>query len=236
MRRGFSLLESILSLTVFLMVVLAGLESFDTARRVFFRLQENQESRMAVQAAIEKIRSEILRSGRGLAGPLRLGLVSGIEPDEDAWVFWSAETAIPLAQELGPGQAFLAVGRTEEALSAGRMICLFDGDKGETAVIRGVDESGVFLEAPISGAYPAGRTALIVLRRVSIFLDANNKILRRKVNASSAQPLLEGVSEFSLDFGSASSRIVVRVTMEGKREIGDERTIVAKNLALAGAK
>jgi len=231
MRRGFSLLESLISLTVFCIVILAGFESFGTARYVFFKLRDAQESRMAALAALERIRADILQAGLGLDAPLRLGLVEGIIADGDAGVFVSAETSVSISA----GQAAVFAPNLVD-FAAGRSVCVCAGAKGETAVIQGADGAGVTLSSPLAFDYPAGETRLILLRRVSIYLDAKTAVLRRKINASSAQPLLEGTASFAFEFERASSLAAVRFRLEIDREKIHEISAVAKNLALANKK
>jgi len=235
MRRGFSLLESLISLTVFCIVILAGFESFGTARYVFFKLRDAQESRMAALAALERIRADILQAGLGLDAPLRLGLVEGIIADGDAGVFVSAETSVSISSGLSAGQAAVFAPNLVD-FAAGRSVCVCAGAKGETAVIQGADGAGVTLSSPLAFDYPAGETRLILLRRVSIYLDAKTAVLRRKINASSAQPLLEGTASFAFEFERASSLAAVRFRLEIDREKIHEISAVAKNLALANKK
>jgi type II secretory pathway pseudopilin PulG len=234
-RRGFSLVESILSLALFLLFVLAGIESFGTARRVFFRLQEVQSSRMAALAALDKIKVDILQAGRGLAAPIRMGIASGAEREAGGWAFWNAEKEVRLTGELRAGQSFISVAGMGD-VAAGRQVCISDEAKGEKATIADATGQGLALSSPLARDYPAGQAVLLLLRRVLIYHDCAGTVLRRKINAASGQPLLDRVSAFSLELEGSSPRAEVRIEIEGEGEVLYETTVVAKNLALAKAR
>jgi type II secretory pathway pseudopilin PulG len=235
MRRGLTLLETILSLAIFFVVILAGLESFGTARQMFFRLREAQESRLAALGALDKIRTDVLQAGWGLSALIRLGLEAGFEEEAGGLAFWNAEKVIPLADDLKSGQSFIAVAGMAE-VAAGRRIGVSDGEKGEVAAVAAASSAGLTLFPSLGRDYSAGRTTLVLLRRVMIYLDAAGRVLRRKINSASGQPLLEGVATFGLELEPASARATIRLGMDGKPEVLYATTITAKNLALARTK
>ncbi len=66
---GFSLIESLTALTLFLFIILAGIEIFGSARRTLALLEEAQSDEESVAAALDRIRSDVRRAGCGLSGP-----------------------------------------------------------------------------------------------------------------------------------------------------------------------
>jgi len=232
MRRGFTLIETIVGLAIFLVVVLAGLESFGTARGVFFRLRDAQEARLAALGALDKIKADLLQAGRGLSTFLRLGLVPSLEEAADGWAFWNAETAAFAAEDLRAGQVFIAVSGMAEA-AAGRKVGFSDGGSGEIATVLESSRAGITLASPLTQDYPAERTSIVLLRRVMISFDRPGAVLRRKVNAASSQPLVEDVADFGLVFDPPSARVEIRLEMKGKVGVHYDTAIAAKNLALA---
>lgn len=233
MRRGLTLVETVLSLVIFLIVVLAGLESFGTARNVFFRLRDAQESRLAALGAIDRIKAEVLQAGRGLGALIRLGLAAGLEETAEGWAFWSAETEAAPESDLVAGQAFIPLSGFGE-VAAGRRVALLGGENGEVATVREAGPAGITLASPIGRDYPAARTAVVLLRRAAVYLDEKAAVLRRKVNAAPGQPLLEDVKAFGLAFDPPQRRVTVMFRMKSPAGVCYETTIAAKNLALAG--
>ena len=61
--KGFSLIESLISLSLFLIIVLTCFELFGITRDTFLKLKNNEEAREAVLAALDKIRTDILAGG-----------------------------------------------------------------------------------------------------------------------------------------------------------------------------
>jgi prepilin-type N-terminal cleavage/methylation domain-containing protein len=76
--RGFSLIESLVALVLSLAVILSGIELFGAVRHVFFKLENLQSDRENVSAALERIRLDLQRAGRGLPNESAPG-TNGIE-------------------------------------------------------------------------------------------------------------------------------------------------------------
>ena len=70
-RQGFSLIESLLALTLFSMIVLSTLEFFGMTKKTFFKLRDTQLAQESAWAALDKIRTDLLQAGQGLIEPLR---------------------------------------------------------------------------------------------------------------------------------------------------------------------
>jgi hypothetical protein len=97
-----------------------------------------------------------------------------------------------------------------------------------------VETGAVFLDAPLERAYARSAAAVGLLELVTYFRDEASRALRRRVNASSAQPLLEdtAAAAWSLDEGSRLVRIRLEPDAEGVHP--HEATVFLKNPALAG--
>jgi hypothetical protein len=231
MRKGFSLLESLIGLTIMFLVVCGSLESFGTARRVFYRLRLRQENSQAAWAALDKIRFDIRLAGQGLLRPMRLGLVSAFEADGSTWVFYRGGGQTILLSDASAGQTYLEADAVGEDWD-GRTVCLFDRTKGETAVVVAAAGGRLELAEPLTRAYPAAETRVIVLRQTSFYLDGGTNILRRKADASPAQPLCEGVGAFSLSLDSDRFLAEVRLSLSSAPEKIYGLSILAPNAAL----
>jgi hypothetical protein len=228
---GFSLIESLIALTLALFIVLAGLEIFGSARQVLFELETVQSAREGVAAAIERIRSDVRGAGRGLAGPPGAEIVKALESTEGSLVMRCGETSTSLASDAAAGQRSLAVvdGRS---FPAGRTICLLDAVKGETAVIASGGMETLTLSAPIAGAYGRSGSTVVLVQKIAFYLDAAQSVLRRRVDAGAGQPLLEDVLSFSYRIESPSPVVVLAVGSKLAAEVIHEASIHAKNAAL----
>jgi hypothetical protein len=126
---GFSLLEALLSLTIFFLIFAGSLEFFGTARRVFFRLLSRQENHQAAWAALDRIRSDVLLAGRGLVRPMRLGIVAPAEEAGGRWVLVRAGAAPVLTAGPRAGETTVAVAGANPDW-AGKTLCLYDRTRG----------------------------------------------------------------------------------------------------------
>jgi type II secretory pathway pseudopilin PulG len=230
-RKGFTLIESLLSLVFFLMIILSSLEFFGTTRKIFFRLKEAQETSAGAAAALEKIRIDLLHAGRGLAQPISLGIIDGIELQNEALGLIIGEKAYTLTSDLSSGQAAVPLPDTE-GLHAGREVCIFDGRRGEVLGIESVDKGMMRLAPPPANSYLRQDGKIVLLQKVSFYLERGSSILRRKVNASPAQPLVEGVRFFGFSYDGRSNLAQVQIGFEKEPEKTHEISVLLKNVAL----
>lgn len=234
MKKGFSLLESLLGLLIFSLIILGSLEFFGTVQTVFFRIQSSHENRQAAWAALERIRTDFVLAGQGLARAMRLGLLNGVERQGETWILVRANRFAKPTADLISGRTDMNVTDADED-SAGRTLCLFDEAKGETAVIQAAGDGILTLSSPLRFDYRAAETKVIILQKTSIFLDASKGVLRRKSDEASAQPLLEEVQAFNLSFDPASCLALARISLSSAPEEFYEIQILAKNAALGKA-
>jgi prepilin-type N-terminal cleavage/methylation domain-containing protein len=231
MKKGFSLLESLLGLVVFSLIILGSLEFFGTVQTVFFRLQSSQENCQAVWVALERIRTDFVLAGQGLVRPMRLGLINGVERDGETWILRRANRCPKLTADPISGRTALDVTDADGDL-AGRVLCLFDEAKGETVFIRESGDGILTLSSPLQHDYRAADATVIVLQKTSLFLEASKGVLRRKNDEASAQPLLEDVHAFELRYDPASCLAFARVSLISAPEEFYEIQFLAKNAAL----
>ena len=81
---------------------------------------------------------------------------------------------------------------------------------------------------------------MILLEKISVYLDEAKKILRRKVNNSPSQPLCEDVAFFDFNYEKLSNLAGLRLGLESKyskyklnEEKAYEISVFPKNMALA---
>ena len=231
--KGFSLIESLLSLSLFLVIVLSSLEVFGWTRTLFLKIKDKEEARETVLAALDKMRIDLLAGGSGLILPLQLGILEGISEAEETLTILSKEEAMTFTGDLVTGQTRIELDSTS-GLKKGREVCIFDSLKGEVKSISSVEKESVILSSPLENSYSGDRASLFLLQKVSLSLDEKTCVLRRKVNSSPAQPLAEGTAFFSFDYDRASSLVRLRLGLESNKEKYYETAVFAKNVALAG--
>ncbi len=230
--KGFSLIESLLSLSLFLIIVLSSLEFFGFTRDLFFKLKTKQEAKEAAIAALDRMRFDLFEAGLGLQIPISLGVLEGITASEDTLIVVSKEKNFAPLDDLFEGQTRIPLQSTSK-LKKGRKVCIFDSSKGEVKSISSVDKICAVLSSPMNSSFLREETYVFLLREISLFLDKNKKILRRKVNTSSAQPLLEDVSLFDFHHEKGSNLVRLRLSLTTNKEKEYETSIFPKNTALA---
>lgn len=233
-QRGLSLLESLIGMSLSFFVILSCLEIFGFTRAHFFILKEKQETFLAAAAALDKIRGDIVHAGFGLTAAMELGLVAGVQEDEDVLTLCSSESSIMPEDDLLAGQTQIRVA-SAQGFKKGREICIHDRQRGERHVVAAADRSRIFLSSSLRYHYSRKITRVILLRKVSLFFDTEDRILRRKVNTSSAQPLCDDVAAFCFAFSRPVNLVRLSIRLESD-ERSYETKIFPKNIALAGIK
>lgn len=228
---GFTLLESLIGMLIFFLVICGSLEFFGTSARVFSRLLGRQENRQAAWAALDRIRADVREAGSGLARAIRLGVLSGFEQADDRLTLVAAEASPALDTDAAAGTMVLSVSGAAEEW-AGRALCLCDRINGETAVISSAGDGRLTLAEPLRRGYRAAETSLAVLRKTGVYLDAGSNVLRRKIDASPAQPLLEDVQTLALSVDSAGGLVRARLSLISAPEEFYALQILARNTAL----
>lgn len=231
---GFSLMESLLSLSLFLIIVLSSLEFFGFTRNIFLKLKTKQEVKEAALATLDKMRFDLLKAGLGLQQPISLGVLDGITESEDTLIIISKEKTFTPLGDLAAGQTIIQLNSTSK-LKKGRKVCLFDSTKGEVKSISSLDKESIVLSSPLNFSSLKEETSVFLLREVSLFLDKNKHTLRRKVNTSPAQPLLEEVGVFDFHHEKATNLVRLSLSFATNKEKVYETSVFPKNIALASS-
>jgi hypothetical protein len=230
--RGLSLMESTLALALVLIVVLASLEFFGFTRSIFLKLKNKEETREAALSALDKMRVDVLDGGSGLLEPIGLGLLEGIAQDEGTLVILSKEKDLSPLNDLLEGQTRIRLYSTHK-VKKGREICIFDRTKGEVISLSRVDKKSIVLSSPLNFSFLKEKSQLLLLKKISLYLDKNKQILRRKTNSSPAQPLLEDTASFGFSYEKSSVLIRLQLVLESNKEKKYEISVFPKNMALA---
>ncbi len=234
-KSGFSLIESLLSLSFFLIILVASLEFFVSTRNHFFDLKDEQEVNQAAYTTLDKVRLDLCECGRGLVIQQSFGLLEAISASNNILTIQSRDKDIPLDNNLVSGQTFIPF-TTTAGIKKGQKLCFAHFEKGELKTITAVSKQGLTLSSPLNYSYIKDEASVILIRTVSVYLDGERGILRRKVNASPAQPLLEDVVAFEVIYDAAANITSLGLILKTKEEKKYEVSVFSKNMALVQAK
>lgn len=228
--RGFSLLELLIVMGFSLLVFAAAFEFFGITRSFFFKLKDAEEDNLTVQAALGKMRIDLLRAGFGLEFAARAGVVEGVM-EGDSLVLTSQEARYLLAADCSAGERRITLEKAP-GLGAGDRICLADEEKSERLTISALEGNTVIVSEPLLYSYALADAGFILLEEVSYFLDERASILRRKVNASPAQPLFENAGIFEFSYLKEENLVRVKLGTKKNTERIYELSVFPKNLGL----
>ncbi len=231
-KSGFSLVECLIGMALSLLIIVSSLQFFAQAQKAFFRLKEREEAGQGALAALDKMRIDLLHAGRGLAGEMAHGLIEAVRSTEDELRTTSLEKPLTLAGLARAGDVRLLLASTAD-IAAGQEICFSDGRQGELRSVERVEHGAVILGEPLERDYSPDAAVLSLLENVAYYLDGPARVLRRRVNAGSAQPLLENVAAATWirDPEARLVRVRLELSVEGARP--HETTVFLKNAALA---
>ncbi len=229
--KGFSLIESVISMFFFLMIVLFSLDCFIATRKHFSHLKRSETLNTAAYAALDRMRRDILDAGLGLNQPMELEIIEGISQDQNELVILSKQEELPVKGDFVSGQQMIPMAKARN-LKIGQQICFFSSNSGEVRSIVSKTLDSIFLDSPLDANYPQEKTSLVLLRRLSLFFDGAGGVIRRKVNTSPAQPLLEEVASFGHEFFKDSNLVRLHLCFRMEEDKKYDATIFPKNTAL----
>ncbi len=230
---GFSLIECLVALALSLVVILASLQFLGLAQKAFFKLKEREEAGQGALAALDKIRIDLLHAGSGLAVESALGLVEAARAPGEELLTTSLERTLTLAGDASAGDTRVLLASTAD-IATGQDICLCDGRAGEVRTVTAIERGAVVLREPLERDYPRQTASVSLLEHVAYFLDAPARVLRRRVNAASAQPLLENAAAATWRLDPEAGLVRVRLELGLEGGTAYETTVFLKNAALAG--
>lgn len=229
---GFSLLENLLSLTLSLFILVSALEVITQVKKVYNRLQAQQEASLAASIALEKIREDLEKAGTG---------VNGCRPSVDRWpikvensqlTLLSGELEIKLASDVEAGQNWALIvpwAGSGSKLRSGRIILITSQGQTDLVEIVNVSNNLVTLSPAFSSSFQRAESIAYLLEEVEIYLDLKQSTLRRKVNKTSGQPLLEEVYGFQPTYAPEMNLAWIKLQTGSKKEKTHELFFYPKN-------
>jgi hypothetical protein len=230
--RGFSLLESLISLFLFLLIVLFSLDCFLNVREHFAKLKESETSNTAVYAALDRMRRDLYDAGLGLTEAMKLHVLEGIGEELGRLIVLSKDKELAFGQDLFSGEQRIPTPDAKK-IKKGQLVVVLNPIGGELHSVVSTDQNSIMIDSPLAADYLLENTRFILLRRISLFIDDAKGIIRRKVNASPAQPLLEDVASFSFEYKSDINLVWLDLALRSDEEKRYETTVFPKNTAIA---
>ena len=229
--RGISLIEYLISMTLFLFIIMGVLEVFSLSRNHFIEIKTSQEANMAACSALDKIKADLQQCGGGFTELRFPGLAEPLSAESHILLLRRVEQRFSLALDLTAGQTRISFFDTSD-FKKGKELYIADAVKGEIQIISSVKKTGIILSSSLKYSYSVDVTELHLLNNIFFYLDKNKKILRRKVNASPAQPLCEEVDSFECFYSPETNLVKIRLALSLNPEKIYEISVFPKNTAL----
>ncbi len=212
MEKGFSLTETIISLTLSLFILLFTSLFVDFVRKESLRGKEEMENLQEFYSGIDRIGYEIKRCGLGL---------SHLWEKEEFKIFEVLDDALYLRR--GNGKTFLSdkALRGENRIfvdepfkfKEGREIMVTDFLKFENKKIIKKEKNALVLSGALKNDY-SERSLAIQINYVSFKYDGRKKILRMSQNFGPYQPLIENIE--SCSFKRERNSLILKVSFDKK--------------------
>jgi hypothetical protein len=178
------------------------------------------------------MRMDLRDAGLGLAEAMCSQVLEGVCISEGKLVVLRKDMDIVVGEDLTSGQQRIPTPDSKK-IKKGQQIGIFDLYGGEVCSVSSIDQNGLVIESPLASSYTLENTKVVLLRKVTLFLDETKGILRRKVNASPAQPLLESVASFDFDHHKDTNLVSLSFRLKSDEEKIYESTVFPKNTAMA---
>ncbi|MFC2166771.1 PilW family protein [Acidobacteriota bacterium] len=230
-KKGISLIENLISMTLFLIIVMGVLTVFSLSRDHFFEIKTSQEVNTAACSALDKIKTDLQQCGKGFTELLYPDIVKPLNAESNILTCRSVEMALSLQNPLNAGQTRITIPSTS-GFKKGKELFFSDTVHGEIQTISSIDSTSVFLSSSLINSYPVDVSELYLLNKISFYFDKNKKVLRRKVNASPAQPLCEEVHSFECFYSTDTNLANIRLSLSINPEKVYEISVFPKNTAL----
>ncbi len=229
--KGISLIENLISMTLFLIIMMGVLEVFSLSRNYFKEIKTSQEANLAASSALDKIKADLQGCGGGFTDLHFPVLVKPLSAESNILLLRRVELRQSLVFELSAGQTRISLIDTSD-FKKGRELYIADAENGEIQTISSVESTGIILSSSLINSYSVDVTELNLLNKILFYLDKNKKILRRKVNASPAQPLCEEVDSFECFYSPETNLVTIRLALTLNPEKVYEISVFPKNTAL----
>ncbi|HNX97025.1 MAG TPA: prepilin-type N-terminal cleavage/methylation domain-containing protein [Candidatus Aminicenantes bacterium] len=224
MNRGFSLMELLIALSLSLGVLTMVVSSVSHTVRVSRRFGEDQQRLEAIFLAIDTLRADIENCGMRLQEPFALGfpIVTCAEDNtqcslltgrDDAFVIVPAATGASMVRVT----PLTGVAAKDSVLIFEPFSRLCVANRLTQVAVAG-EETHLSLADPLLQPIPAAAT-LVALRRVEYRWFAGERVLKRKADRGTFQPLLEGVTDFFFAYFPEDHTVLYRIEVDRREQL-----------------
>lgn len=213
MASGFSIVEFMVAMTITLLLLTLIVSQASLLGQRSPRIIDSQERLEALFNTVDFFKSDISSCGKRLqeAQLFMPCLCCETAPHKLTVRFGTASET--LKGGVPARSQFVAVDSSEQFIS-GKEILLYDPSAqiSEWARIKDRQKNGLTLVQATERDYSAG-SRLIVVKTVTYQHDHSAQILRRKVDRSPAQPMLEGVKDFYFSYFSDQASMLYQIEL-----------------------
>lgn len=196
MAKGFSLIETLISLTLSLFILLFTSIFVDSIKKESLKGMKEMEDLLELFSGIDRISYEIKRCGLGL---------SSFWENENFKFLIITEDTISLRRWGGCSLLMEKAYRGEKKIyvenpsifKEGREILITDSINFENNRVSKIDKKVITLSDTLKNDYPED-SKIILINFISFKYDRAKRILRMSQNSGTYQPLIENVEGFSL--------------------------------------
>ncbi len=219
MIRGFGLLEMLIALSLGMAVMSVIIAHAGESGRMERKISGNQQRLEAIFHAVDAIKSDLNKCGMRLqeARPF-----SGLAPFAASPGAFSCTYGLadePLLEGALRGQQSLRVA-AGECFRKARAVLLFDPANGawELNEVQYRLDGVLVMKRPLQSDFPL-RSAVVALKRVEYRYDPAQRVLKRRSDNGTFQPLLEQVSDFYVTFFPDANSVLYRIEIGRKEQV-----------------
>jgi len=219
MIRGFGIMEMLIALSLGLGALTVIIAHSAEAARLGRRVTGNQERLEAIFHAVDTIKADLNKCGMRLQESRQL---SGIPPFTSAPGSFTCRYGIadePLLEGAVRGQHALKV-VASDFFRKEMAVLVYDpvGRAWELNEIEYRLDGALLLKNPLQGDF--ARSSLVVaLKQVEYKYYPAQRVLKRKSDKGSFQPLLEEVSDFYVTFFPDANSVLYRIEVNKKEQV-----------------
>lgn len=196
MEKGFSLLETLISLTLSLFILLFTSIFVNSVKKESLKAVKEMEDLQELFSGIDRISFEIKRCGLGLTSFWESENFKILSISNDTISLRRCGGYTLLKEKAHQGEKNIHV-EDPSLLKEGREVLITDLIKFEKNKILKIDKNAIILSDNLKNDYLED-SKIILINLVSFKYDKNKKILRMFQNSGSYQPFIENVESFSI--------------------------------------
>ncbi len=219
MMKGFTVVEILVALALVGVVLAMVISNTISAGRCTERIVRGQRHLEGIFHAVDAMRSDLVKCGmRVRQASIRFGFPMFINDPHSFKVLYGLWEE-GFLEEGWEGDRFVTV-NCSDFFQRRKKILLYDTESGcwEFNEIEVPEKERIILKEPLRNHYSVHAMA-VALKEVEYKIYAKQQVLKRKVNRGYFQPVLEGVTDFYIQFYPESRSLLYRIEIGKKEQI-----------------